>query len=494
MILIPVGHDHGELRRWPIITFAIMGLCAAVSFVQYDTERGRDAAARKALQEAVEYYATNPDLQPSPELKPVFERVLMAQDSSTRRLFHKDAEKKAGDEETRAERQQKLDQLTQAWQAPLRSSIVWSWGLIPSQFSWLKLVTSMFVHIGFLHLLFNMLFLYMTGPFIEDVWGRALFAVFYLAGGMFADGMFAWQDPDLDVPLVGASGAVAAVMGAFLVRYPRAKIKLLTFVLWRRVVFSAPAWLLFSLWFLGEYAEASATSSHLWAGKPAVQVANWAHVWGFVLGAAVSALIRSLRLEERYFFDAIESRRVEALDPFQSRLAQLLDRGNENEACRMVAVELLQRPNDADLAETYWRLSRTGAMKTKPAVCLRIIDNDLQQRREDLALDRWFELRGAVPAVAPDVRLGVRLARCLMEHGRRGDAEALLAECHRRLTPSSPPQDWADLAQFCVDAGLPLAAQLVPQALANPRLPTGARAALEQSTRLQGGLSLKQAG
>src|SRR5262249_29228107 len=252
MILIPIGHDHGELRRWPVITFSIMAICAAVAFVQYDSGRGKPQNARKALQEAVEYYSDNTDLQPKPELKHVFDQALATEDAHTRRMFREELEHPSGDENTRAERQQQLDQLTQAWLGPLHDNVVWRWGLIPADFSWLKLFTSMFVHIGFLHLVFNMLFLYMTGPFIEDVCGRPVYAVFYVLGGMFAGGMFAWQDPETQIPMVGASGAIAAVMGAFLIRYPRAKIKLLTFVLWRRVVFSAPAWLLISLWFLAE--------------------------------------------------------------------------------------------------------------------------------------------------------------------------------------------------------------------------------------------------
>jgi len=492
MILIPIGHDHGELRRWPVVSFTIIALCVAVSFVQYDMGRGKSGKGTQALKDAVEYYSENTDLTPDPELQQVFERALAAGDAHTRRMIHKEIEKKSGDEETRPERQEKLDALTKAWLGPMHENIIWRWGLIPAHFSWVKLVTSMFVHVGVMHLLFNMLFLYMTGPFIEDVWGRGIFAAFYLVGGMFADGMFALRDPNLDVPLVGASGAVAAVMGAFLIRYPRAKIRLLTFILWRRVIFSAPAWLLISLWFLGEYAEARASEASL--VRTGITVANWAHVWGFGFGAAVGLLFRSLKFEERYFFEALEAQREAAGDPFQLRIDQLLSQGKDGEACRLIATELLKHPDSDELAETFWRIARGGPMRSQSAVCLRIIDRDLQRRQEERALERWFELHGVVPGLAPDVHLTVRLAQTLAEHGRRGDADELLVGCYRRLSPSSSPQEWAELARYCVDSSSPISNQVVSRALSHPRLPPDARADLERAGRLQGGVSFKQAG
>jgi membrane associated rhomboid family serine protease len=479
VILIPVGHDHGELRRWPVISFAIMALCLGVWFVQYDGERGRAGVVREALQQAVEYYGANPDLHPSPALQKVSNQL--SAPASAYLVQPEREQRRSADADQRA-RQEKLDQLTQTWQAAQRDNMVWHWGLIPADFSWLKLLTSMFVHIGFLHLFFNLLFLYLTAPFIEDVWGRPIFLAFYLVGGMFADGMFALQDLSLDLPLVGASGAVAAVMGAFLVRYPRAKIRLLTFLLWRRIVFSAPAWLVIGLWFLGEYAEAAASAGAI--GSGGVRVANWAHVCGFVFGAGVAAAFRLLHLEDRYLFEAIERRREAVRDPLQARLDELTARGDNAEACRLLAAELLRRAGDAALAEQYWLLARGGAMKTQPSVCLRIIDNDLAQTRDELALDRWLELRHANPAAAPDVHLTVRLARRLSDHGRRVDAEEMLADCYRRLNASSLPQEWAELAEYCVSSGSAIAGPVSARAVSHPRLPPAVRDLLLQSQRL----------
>src|SRR5207247_9669974 len=98
------------------------------------------------------------------------------------------------------------------------------WGLVPARIRPDALITHMFLHAGWLHLLGNLFILYLAGPYIEDVWGRPLFAGFYLVSGLVAALAFVLRYPGLDQPLVGASGAIAGVMGAFLVRYGRPEI------------------------------------------------------------------------------------------------------------------------------------------------------------------------------------------------------------------------------------------------------------------------------
>lgn len=488
MILIPIGHDQGELRRWPVVTFGIIAVCFAVAFFQPATTRQQMHATRDAATAALLYYQDNLDLRPDPRVQRMFDEALAAQDAGLRRQVRKFIEQYRGDEATRAERQQHLDELTETFFARARDNTIWHWGLVPAEFSWVKVLTSMFVHAGFLHLFFNMLFLYMTGPFIEDVWGRPLFLALYLVGGGFAATMFAAADPHLEVPLVGASGAVAAVMGAFLVRYPRARIRLLTMVLWRRVVFSTPAWLLLSLWFAGEYLETRAASSYEPLGGGGMQVANWVHVCGFAFGLAVAGTIRYFDVERTYLYEAIEREREAALDPFQARLDRLLEKGNHGEACRLIAAEMLRRPDDAELPALYWHIARMGPMASQPSVCLRIIEGDLAGGREELALERWSEFRQAAPDAAIDTHHAVRLARCLADNGRKSEAEALLVEHYRSMGPAVLPQEWAEMAQHCVAARISIAPQVVSRALAHPRLPPEARASLQQALRLQNGI------
>src|SRR4029079_786582 len=115
-----------------------------------------------------------------------------------------------------------------------------------------RLLTHLFIHVDVMHLLFNMLFLYLTGPSLEDVWGRTAFALFYVLGGGVSAAGFVALYPKLGIPLVGASGAIAACMGAFFVRFPRADIRLFYVWMLRVGTTTMPAWVALLLWVVGE--------------------------------------------------------------------------------------------------------------------------------------------------------------------------------------------------------------------------------------------------
>ncbi len=121
----------------------------------------------------------------------------------------------------------------------------------------LDVFTSMFLHAGWLHLLANMLVLYLAGPFLEEAWGRKLYAGFYVAAGLFAGGMYALLERQLQAPLIGASGAVAGVLGAFLLLRGKSRIRFA--VIFGLIgTFTAPAWIMLPLWFVGELLDALA--------------------------------------------------------------------------------------------------------------------------------------------------------------------------------------------------------------------------------------------
>ena len=148
-----------------------------------------------------------------------------------------------------------------------------------------SVLTAMFLHGGWLHLLGNMLFLYVFGNNVEDRLGRLRFLAFYLGCGYAATYGFSLLDADSTQPLVGASGAIAGVLGAYLVLFPRARVwSLLTFFFFLPV--RLPAWLVLGSWFLLQYAYFRG------AGVGAGGVAYGAHVIGFVAGAALVCGLR----------------------------------------------------------------------------------------------------------------------------------------------------------------------------------------------------------
>lgn len=149
-------------------------------------------------------------------------------------------------------------------------------------------VTAMFVHGGWLHLLGNLLFLAVFGNNVEDRLGRLRFLAFYLGCGLVATYGFALAAPGSTQPLVGASGAIAGVLGAYLMLFPRARVwGLLTFLLFLPV--RLPAWVVLGSWFVVQYAYARG------AGLAEGGVAYLAHVIGFAVGALLVARVSPRR-------------------------------------------------------------------------------------------------------------------------------------------------------------------------------------------------------
>jgi membrane associated rhomboid family serine protease len=142
--------------------------------------------------------------------------------------------------------------------------------------------TSMFMHADIEHIGFNMLFLGVFGPTIEDAMGHGRFIAFYLIGGLVALVAQVASNPGSSVPMLGASGAIAAVMGGYIVFYPRARILTLILIVFFFTLVELPAIAFLGVWFLLQIFEAELTSTSSGGG-----VANFAHIGGFVFGLAL---------------------------------------------------------------------------------------------------------------------------------------------------------------------------------------------------------------
>lgn len=176
---------------------------------------------------------------------------------------------------------------------PTTSSVM-HYGAIPAELTgerpdtgpvavWLTLVTAMFMHGSILHLAGNMLFLWIFGVTVEDSMSRVRYVLFYLLGGLAAIGLQIAISPGSAVPTIGASGAIAGVLGGYIVLYPRARVVTVVFVILLFTLIELPAWLLLGLWF-AEQAVFAATSIAHPAGGAGGGVAYSAHVGGFVFG------------------------------------------------------------------------------------------------------------------------------------------------------------------------------------------------------------------
>jgi membrane associated rhomboid family serine protease len=148
-----------------------------------------------------------------------------------------------------------------------------------------SLFTSMFLHGGFLHIAGNMLYLWVFGNNVEDRMGRPVFLLFYLAAGLAAAYAQALSNPSSQVPLVGASGAIAGTLGAYIVMFPHARVLTLVPIFFFLQITELSAWLVLGFWFVLQ-----AFSGFGSLGDEAAGVAWWAHIGGFVFGAVIALL------------------------------------------------------------------------------------------------------------------------------------------------------------------------------------------------------------
>lgn len=169
-----------------------------------------------------------------------------------------------------------------------------TWGLVPAKIlsprlsmpqAALPVLTSMFLHAGWLHILGNMLFLYIFGDNVEDRVGHARYLIFYLLCGTCAALAQLWSAPHSRMPMVGASGAIAGVMGAYFCLYPRARIVTLIFLFIFIDFIEVPAFFFLAFWFVLQFISGAATAISGSAAQGGV--AWWAHIGGFLCGVAL---------------------------------------------------------------------------------------------------------------------------------------------------------------------------------------------------------------
>ena len=199
----------------------------------------------------------------------------------------------------------------------------------------------------------NMWFLWLAGAVLEDTWGRVIYPVFYFLAGAMALQLHAWANPGSLAATLGASGAVAALMGAFLVRFPKTKIEMIWLFGFgfRSYRFQARAYWLLPLWLVMEI-----FSGSIFGGSSGV--AHWAHVGGFVFGA-VTATGLSYSGLEHVANQAIEAKVSWTADPALVQATEKMDQGKVDEAIAILQTYLAATPNSLDacilLSQLYWR-------------------------------------------------------------------------------------------------------------------------------------------
>ena len=167
------------------------------------------------------------------------------------------------------------------------------WGIVPDHLSLITLLTSMFLHSGWLHILSNMLFLWVFGRNVEDLIGSAQYFVLYIASGLAAAVLQVIMNPYSRIPMVGASGAIAGVMGAYLIKFPRSRIVTLFPIFVFFTTLDIPAWILLLFWFGTQFFKGiGSLASQDYSGGG---IAWFAHVGGFIAGMLLVRLFPDRR-------------------------------------------------------------------------------------------------------------------------------------------------------------------------------------------------------
>jgi len=227
------------------------------------------------------------------------------------------------------------------------------YGNSPIDPRWWTFFSSMFLHVGTFHLFGNMLFLYLTGAVLEDLWGRPLFLSFYIATGILATRAFDVRYPESDIPFVGASGAVSGLIGAFLVRLFKTRISFFYFPRFSiSKMFQAPAWVVPALWIVLQiilFAVLNKDSG----------VTFTAHIAGFLFGALFGIIMVLTRFEQKFINSNIES---QASDRHKQQFLDALRLSKEHDFVQ--AMDLLKQviSGEPDHLEAFMEMRRIAEL------------------------------------------------------------------------------------------------------------------------------------
>ncbi len=344
-MLIPIRHENMSAQRWPVITFALIAINVVVFLGTFQAIENQQKQLGKVKLHILLLAAAHPELNMSSDVQEIvngaknqFPKQWQQLGSPYRHALDPwDAEmQKNQDAESL---QSDMDSLGSQLQQLRATSITEQYAFVPAHPAPISYLTANFLHGGWLHLIGNMWFLWLAGFVLEDFWGRWLYSAFYVIAGAAALQFHAWLNPGSIIPTLGASGAVAALMGAFLVRFPKMKIEMLWWA-FRPVRFKAPAYWLLPLWLFIEVFYGSVFGQ-------ASTVAHWAHVGGFVFGALAGLGLRYSGLEHKAH-QQIEQELTLQNDSEIQQASELIDKSQPDAAEIILKDYLAKKPDSAD--------------------------------------------------------------------------------------------------------------------------------------------------
>jgi membrane associated rhomboid family serine protease len=352
-MLIPIKHENMEARRWPVVTLALIAINTAVFLFTMSAIDNETPELGEIKSHILILAALHPELKLQPEserlvdgfkeshpdqwkqVQSPYRDIMNAYDAKIRMM------------EDTSKLQAEMDSLNTQFLSLSKTSITEQYAFVPAQPTAISYLTANFLHGGWLHLIGNMWFLWLAGFVLEDVWGRWLYSVFYLIAGAAALQFYAWSNPGSITPTLGASGAVAALMGAFLVRFPKMKIEMAWLFFFKVYRFKAAAYWLLPIWLAVEIFYGSLFGS-------TSGVAHWAHVGGFLFGAVAALAIQHSGIEHETN-KAIEEKLGWTNEAELEQASSMMDHGQLPDAIALLTNYVAVKPGSLDA----WNLLRT---------------------------------------------------------------------------------------------------------------------------------------
>ncbi len=337
-VIVPIAHEQHTGRRWPIVSIVIVAVCVLAFIGQLasvETRTRADEAVARAHQQA--------ERHPWLAVKCNIPGVPASRTAKAPETFSA---------EDIDDQQRILDELCSSAERALAAVPEFRFGDIPAHPRLFTLVSYQFLHGGFLHIFFNMWFLWLASCNLEDRWGRPLFLAFYLLSGIASALLHRAMNAGAPIPLIGASGAIAGAMGAFMVILATTQIRfgyiIFLFFRFRAGTFDAPAYVMLPLWFATELLDAFVGSQD--------GTAHWAHVGGFAFGAAVGLVMKLSKLDQK--LDAAIDKKASVLqDPRIMEASGLLDAGRVREGIAALQRLAFAEPRNIDVQLELLRAS-----------------------------------------------------------------------------------------------------------------------------------------
>jgi membrane associated rhomboid family serine protease len=354
-MLIPLRHENMQGRRWPVITFGIIALNIIVFLGTHWTIDQQGPELGQVKLHLVLLAAMHPELK-VPETAQEFVTYVQTKNAALwkearnpyRSVFDAWDAKIRMQEDTDA-LQQEMDSLGDRYAELNSASLLSKYAFTPAHPTLVSLVTANFLHGGWLHLIGNMWFLWLAGAILEDTWGRLIYPAFYMIAGVLAFQVHAMVNVGSFTPTIGASGAIAGLMGAFLVRFPTTKIEMGYLFFYRFYRFKMAAYWLLPVWLLTEVLYGSAGLSS--------GVAHWAHVGGFAFGALIAVGVRKSGLEQMAE-KGIQEKISWVSHPLLAEASEQMEKGQLDPAAANLQKLLLEKPDSVDayrmLQRIYW--------------------------------------------------------------------------------------------------------------------------------------------